>query len=74
MWSEEKIRAVLNKKEQVLKETKEKYETNREWLFAGEFMKSEDVVASTARELADQREDIKKIETQVEVLKYILDS
>lgn len=74
MWSEEKIRAVLNKKEQVLKDTKAKYETNRDWLFAGEIMKVEDVVASTARELADQRAMVEKLEIQVEVLKYILDS
>lgn len=74
MWSEEKIRAVLNKKEQVLKDTKAKYETNRDWLFAGEFMKEPNLVNAVACELASQREDVKKLENQVEVLKYILDS
>ena len=74
MWTEEKIRAVLNKKQQVLKDTKERYENNREWLFAGQFMNETQFVRSVALELADQRAEVEKLEIQVEVLKCILDN
>lgn len=73
MWSEEKIREVLDRKENLLKELQTTVHDNAVWFQANKFMDMPAQAAAIAEELREQRTQLRKIENQVEVLKCILD-
>ena len=74
MWTEEKIQAVLERKENLLKELQTTVQDNGTWFKAFKFMDDDGYnVAVVATELWHQREQLKKIEIQIEVLKCVLD-
>lgn len=73
MWTEEKIREVLERKENLVKELKTTIGDNAAWFRGDKFMDAPDQAAAVAQELGEQRAQLKKIEHQVEVLKCILD-
>lgn len=73
MWTEEKIREVLERKEKLLKELDVVVHDNGVWFRGDKFMDAPDQAAAVAQELGEQRAQRKKIENQIEVLKCILD-
>lgn len=74
MWSEEKIRAVLDAKKDKLKQEQIKLHDLEEFLYKPLKVDWGDLIGSVSNELREKRADIRKIENQIEVLKYILDS
>ena len=73
MWSEEKVRAVLDAKKDKLKQEKVKLHDLEEFLYKPIKVDWETLVGPVTQELHEKRNQISKIENQIEVLKYILD-
>ena len=74
MWSEEKIRAVLDAKRDKLKQEQVKLHDLEEFLYKPIKIDWDNLVGPVTEELREKRADIRKTENQIEVLKYILDS
>lgn len=74
MWSEEKIRAVLDAKKDKLKQERDKLHDLEEFLYKPLKVDWDTLLGSVSDELREKRADIRKIENQIEVLKCILDS
>lgn len=73
MWSEEKVRDALKKKQERLEEAERQADITRTFLTGEVFFKAPDGAAAMAQELAEQTRRVEKIKNQIEVLKYILD-
>lgn len=74
MWTEDRVRAALAKKQERLEEAEHRMTMLRDFLHAEVVAKEAGDACALAEELRDQVKHVEKIKNQIEVLNYILDN
>lgn len=73
MWSEERIRAVLETKEEALANARAQLKTAEAWLQSGLHMNAADFVSAAYKDVQKNESLVLRLEEQVKVLTAVLD-
>lgn len=73
MWTEEKIRAVLESREEALTNAEVQLKTAEAWLQSGLSMKAADFVSAAYKDVQKYEPLVLRLKEQVKVLSAILD-